>query len=316
MLNFVRGIAEIKVTNEKSVKMRQMTPGIYTRFTRAYLQRPIGFTLVELLVVISIIALLMAILMPALNTAQKKAMYAVCKSQFHQIGLATLMYAEENRYKLPAGNYFNFPNANHGDSSGNGIAYEKVDEGFIATDVQPYLGSSKVLSTDFSIFICPADKKTRESGAIFEGNTAQYGNANPQGATTEEWYKSGHLNFSNGLTYHSHSMCYYIYYYYFGNYPWELTCGKPTYEEAELLWLDEIDQRAKGIIFPKSSVGQRAKLMQDVVTGAQMDYFGLISSHEGYNPNGLFTDGSVEGLARSKLQPHWRITGLIFYHYW
>ena len=272
-----------------------------------------GFTLVELLVVIAIIALLIGILMPALNIAQKKAMYAVCRSQFHQLGIATLTYADENRYRLPSGNFFNYPVANHGEINGNNIAYDsKAGEGFIAVEVQPYLGSRRTLSTDFSIFLCPADKATRESPAFFEGETAQYGNLHTQGETTEEWYKSGHLNFSGPFDNYS----YYIYYYYFGNYAWELTRQDTMWEPYQLLLPEERALKDKGFIYPAISTGPRAKLMQDIVTQRQMDYFGLIPSHEKYNPNGLFTDGSVEVLPKSKLELHRRFAGIIIDHLW
>ena len=51
-----------------------------------------GFTLVELLVVIAIIALLMAILMPALNRVKQQAREVACKSNLHQWGLVFTMY--------------------------------------------------------------------------------------------------------------------------------------------------------------------------------------------------------------------------------
>jgi prepilin-type N-terminal cleavage/methylation domain-containing protein len=54
-----------------------------------------GFTLVELLVVISVIALLLAILMPALQKARDHAKRIVCSSRLHQIGITQLSYAAD-----------------------------------------------------------------------------------------------------------------------------------------------------------------------------------------------------------------------------
>ena len=55
-----------------------------------------GFTLIELLVVIAIIALLMAILMPALQRVNKQAKAVACQANLHQWGLVFSMYADQN----------------------------------------------------------------------------------------------------------------------------------------------------------------------------------------------------------------------------
>lgn len=64
-----------------------------------------GFTLTELLVAVGIVAVLIGILVPAISAARRSARSVVCLSQMRQVGLASIMYAQDHHGQFPCSSH-------------------------------------------------------------------------------------------------------------------------------------------------------------------------------------------------------------------
>lgn len=116
-----------------------------------------GFTLIELLVVIAVIALLMVILMPALNRARKQARSTACRSNLHQWSIIWSMYTQD-----------------HGGSFSSGSGQGTGIEGHWLKAVEPYY-------VDKKIRFCPMATKLQTEGAHIYFGAWGYNNSGPGG---------------------------------------------------------------------------------------------------------------------------------------
>ncbi len=110
----------------------------------------LAFTLIELLVVIAIIAILAAMLLPALSKANSNALQTKCLSNLKQLNLAMVQYCQDNRDTTPgADTGMNLP-GDEVQTQGIWWWYKELDKS--------YAGITRPSSSNDLVFQCPMDR--------------------------------------------------------------------------------------------------------------------------------------------------------------
>jgi prepilin-type N-terminal cleavage/methylation domain-containing protein len=129
-----------------------------------------AFTLIELLVVIAIIAILAAMLLPALSSAKRRAWSAQCLSNLHQIGIGMKIYADDHGNLYP--------------ESGGSIAWNQTD-----LAIHNYSWMQQIISyiRNTNIYHCPANRliapDQQSTFNYFNGVRAAYIASDPTGGS-------------------------------------------------------------------------------------------------------------------------------------
>jgi hypothetical protein len=217
-------------------------------------------------VVVAIIAVLIAMLMPALSQARQAAKLVVCSSQLHQLGMALSSYAFENSDKYPPGNSCNFPYLRF-------RCRNAADTSFMGNLLLKYVGKK------YAMFYCPAANPFTFSSACMASLLSA-----PNNGT---FFLSG-LGGEPGYDV-------YMGYMYFGNYA----------EDFPLLWPYPggwvVDRFPTGPSGDRKKVMQdiTTSLSQDLKLTSVLNANDYYVNHD--TPNSLYTDGSVVGRSRDKL---------------
>jgi prepilin-type N-terminal cleavage/methylation domain-containing protein/prepilin-type processing-associated H-X9-DG protein len=137
----------------KSMKMKRTNRGVVPSSLRS------GFTLIELLVVIAIIAILAAMILPALSKAKLKTQGAYCMNNGKQLMIAMQMYAGDNKEFLPPnpddGNTVNGHNWCPGQAGPGGT--EEYNTEILMDQSKNLLAT--YLSKNVAVYKCPADPR-------------------------------------------------------------------------------------------------------------------------------------------------------------
>jgi prepilin-type N-terminal cleavage/methylation domain-containing protein/prepilin-type processing-associated H-X9-DG protein len=243
-----------------------------------------AFTLVELLVVIGIIAILIGVLLPALNKARKAAATVACKSNLRQIQTASLMYSNDWKNVITKDRWT--------DANGNDIQvwYSSLRPYMGKKTVDPNASTSGstssnpngIFSADFNkLLVCPADPT--QGGLKGEG-------AFTYGIDMSDASNNGIYQRSYGINQHIVQKKRNV-----------IRHPSETVEWADDPWWTI---RTNVIVIPDSTAGEHK--WQQIIQGGPVDDFPALNAWKGMdwhdkNMNVVFCDGHCEDVPRDQI---------------
>lgn len=272
-----------------------------------------GFTLVELLVVIAIIALLMGILMPALNRVRQIAYRMICGTHLKGIGSAMILYANDNGEEYPIGG---IQGSNIWTTTGRIPHFDEKLQADAFTAGEATVSSSLFLlvkgyDVTPSQFVCKGDAGTKEFKLSDTGTTVtdltlvwDFGS----GAGTD-YPKPGQYN----------SYAYHLPYAAVANgsaYPINATSvpGSPVGSDRN----PYLDKNARGVYLDGLIAGEEAAIWDTSGNTEQykdQDKTGNCAAHQREGQNVLYNDGHVNfekfpnvGIENDNIWKHWPLT--------
>ena len=126
-----------------------------------------GFTLIEMLVAIAIIAILAAMLLPAVSNSKRKALQIQCLNNVRQLGLGVLSYADDNSEEMPG-----IASRSYGFHPEDWIYWRTNSAMFPSFEKSPIL--AHISSVNRSLLRCPLDRRDDDRIAQLEDAQGLY----------------------------------------------------------------------------------------------------------------------------------------------
>jgi prepilin-type N-terminal cleavage/methylation domain-containing protein len=135
-----------------------------------------GFTLIELLVVIAIIAILIGLLLPAVQKVREAAARSQCQHNLHQIGVA-FHNADTTNQRMPPGVGFYLGSNAYGTGFFHILPYVEQDNLYQSSAVGGFYDASVngVSAQGLKLFICPSDPTTGSGGVVTDNQGRRWG---------------------------------------------------------------------------------------------------------------------------------------------